>query len=78
MYARSYPAFIASKGLSLFLNSSLILEKIKTFASTAIPIVKTIPAMPGNVKVADKIDIIALIKTIFNATAILAMTPKTL
>ena len=36
-------------------NSSLILSKIKTFASTAIPTVKIIPAIPGNVNVASKI-----------------------
>ena len=34
--------------------SSLILSKIRTFASTAIPTVKAIPAIPGNVKVASK------------------------
>ena len=33
-------------------NSSFILSKIKTFASTAIPTVRIIPAIPGNVKVA--------------------------
>ena len=33
-------------------NSSLILSNIKTFASTAIPIVKTMPAIPGKVNVA--------------------------
>ena len=36
-------------------NSSLILSNINTFASTAIPTVKIIPAMPGNVKVASRI-----------------------
>ena len=36
------------------LSSSLILSKIKTFASTAIPTVKIIPAIPGRVKVASK------------------------
>ena len=35
-----------------FFNSSLILSKIRTFASTAIPTVKIIPAIPGNVRVA--------------------------
>ena len=35
-----------------FFNSSLILSNIKTFASTAIPTVKIIPAIPGNVNVA--------------------------
>ena len=34
-----------------FLSSSLILSKIKTFASTAIPILKINPAIPGNVNV---------------------------
>ena len=38
-----------------FLISSLILSKIKTFASTAIPTVKIIPAIPGKVSVASKI-----------------------
>ena len=37
----------------LFFNSSLILSKINTFASTDIPIVSIIPAIPGRVKVAD-------------------------
>ena len=36
----------------LHLSSSLILSKIRTFASTAIPIVKIIPAIPGKVSVA--------------------------
>ena len=34
------------------LTSSFILSKIKTLASTAIPTVKIIPAIPGNVSVA--------------------------
>ena len=43
------PSRIALCG-SLFFNSSLILENIRTFASTAMPTVKTIPAIPGSVK----------------------------
>ncbi len=39
-----------------FSNSSLILSKIITFASTAIPTVKINPAIPGNVRVASNID----------------------
>ena len=35
-----------------FLNSSLTLSNISTFASTDIPIVRTIPAIPGNVNTA--------------------------
>ena len=34
------------------MDSSLILSKISTFASTAIPTVKIIPAIPGSVNVA--------------------------
>ena len=78
MSARSYPDEIASKGFIFRFNSSLILEKINTFASTAIPMVNTIPAIPGKVKVADKIDIIEAIKIKFNTTAKLARNPNTL
>ena len=39
-----------------FSNSSLILSKIITLASTAIPTVKIKPAIPGNVKVASNMD----------------------
>jgi len=35
-----------------FIISSRILSKIRTLASTAIPTVNTIPAMPDNVRVA--------------------------
>ena len=41
------------KPLALF-NSSLTLSKIKTLASTEIPIVKTIPAIPGRVSTAPR------------------------
>ena len=44
-----------SKAIKLFFSlvvSSYILSKIKTFASTAIPTVKIIPAIPGRVRVA--------------------------
>ena len=76
MNALSYPDVIASKGFTLRFNSSRILEKINTFASTAIPMVRTIPAMPGKVKVADKIDITEAIKTRFNRTAKFAIKPN--
>ena len=46
------PWSIDSKIFFLNESSSLILSKIKTLASTAIPIVKTIPAIPGRVNVA--------------------------
>ena len=49
--ALSNPFFTANIGLLDFVSSSFILSKTTTFASPAIPIVKTIPAIPGNVKV---------------------------
>ena len=57
-------------------NSSLILEKIRTFASTAIPTVKTIPAIPGNVSVAPSNDIIPVIRTRLEASATFAANPN--
>ena len=59
-------------------SSSFILEKIKTLASTAIPTVSTIPAIPGRVKVADKMDMIATKRTILVPSAKLAAIPKIL
>ena len=50
--AFSYPNSIALAGPLFNLISSLMRSKIKTFASTAIPIVNTIPAIPGSVNVA--------------------------
>ena len=47
-----YPLSNAITLFFSFFNSSLILSKIKTLASTAIPTVRIIPAMPGNVNVA--------------------------
>ena len=51
-------------------------SKISTLASTAIPIVKTIPAIPGNVRVAP---IVPYNETIINKLAIseiLAIIPN--
>ena len=56
------------KPLSLY-NSSLTLSKIRTLASTDIPIVKTIPAMPGKVNTAPKPDKNPNINTIFKTKA---------
>ena len=54
----------------------MILEKIKTFASIAIPTVRTIPAIPGKVKDADKMDITATIRTTLEDKAKLAAKPN--
>ena len=60
------------------LISSFILSKIKTFASTAIPTVKIIPAIPGKVKVASNKVKIPTNKNKFKIKAILAIKPKIL
>ena len=51
--ALSYPLEIACFKFAPFLSYSLILSKIRTLASIDIPIVSTIPAIPGNVREAD-------------------------
>ena len=62
------------KPFSLY-NSSLTLSKIKTFASTDIPMVSTIPAIPGRVKTAPKPDRKPNIKTILRTKATSAYKP---
>ena len=74
-----YPSSIEANGVEPFATSSFILSKIKTFASTAIPTVSTMPAIPGNVNVAPGIyDITDTIISIFRISAVLANKPKTL
>ena len=71
-----YPISTEAIGERPDLISSLILSNIKTLASTAIPIVKTIPAIPGNVKVAwIKVKIAYKINKL-NINAIFAKTPN--
>ena len=48
--AFSYPMLIADSKLTPLRSSSLIRSKINTFASIDIPMVNTIPAIPGRVK----------------------------
>ena len=50
------PAFNAVKGVLPFLSSSLILSKMMIFASTAMPMVRIMPAIPGSVSAAPKAD----------------------
>ena len=70
------PSLIAVCG-SLFFSSSRILENIKTLASTAMPTVKTIPAIPGSVKEAPRRDITPVIKMRLIIKEIFAAIPKT-
>ncbi|MNO06040.1 hypothetical protein D3C81_2276500 [compost metagenome] len=57
-------------------SSSRIREKISTLASTAIPMVRTIPAIPGRVSVAPSRDISASSMTMLPARAMVAIRPK--
>ena len=50
------PAFTDDTIFRPRLSSSRIRSKISTLASTAIPIVSTIPAIPGKVSVAPNVD----------------------
>ena len=70
------PSLIAICGSLPACSSSRILEKISTLASTAIPTVRTIPAMPGKVSVAPNKDITPVIRTIFAAKAMFAAKPN--
>ncbi len=75
--AFEYPASILARGLLPDRNSSRIRSKISTLASTAIPTVKTIPAIPGMVSVACNMDNKATINTRLAAKARLATAPNT-
>ena len=71
-----YPASIADIGVRPNKTSSLIRSKISTFASTAMPIVSTIPAIPGRVRVACKADKAPKIMTILKNRAKFAKIPN--
>ena len=69
------PSCIAALGFSVRLISSLMRWKINTFASTAMPMVNTIPAMPGKVNVAPKAPRTDIIKITLKISATAAKTP---
>ena len=73
-----YPLSNAIKLFFSLLSSSLILSNIKTFASTAIPTVKIIPAIPGKVKVASNIVKIPTKRNKFIIKAILVISQNIL
>ena len=76
VFAFLYPL---SKAKILFFSvftSSFILSKIKTLASTAMPTVKIIPAIPGRVKVASNKVKIPTNKNKLIIKATLAIKPK--
>ena len=74
--AREYPASTADIGVRPFRDSSRIRSNMRTFASTAIPIVSTIPAIPGSVSVACSIESTAAIRTMLRISATSAMKPN--
>lgn len=57
-------------------SSSRMRSKIRALASTAMPMVSTIPAIPGKVSVAPMTDRAASSIPMFSASARLAMRPK--
>ena len=69
------PSFIASFCDLPLAISSLIRSKIRTFASTDIPIVNTIPAIPGKVRTAPRPASIPKMNKIFTARATSAKRP---
>ena len=71
----SYPASIAARGDFPARSSSLILSNMTIFQSTAIPIERTSPAMPGSVSVTPNEERNPRIKSILRASAIFATTP---
>tara|TARA_B100000408_G_C10125590_1_gene151963 strand:- start:43 stop:417 length:375 start_codon:yes stop_codon:yes gene_type:complete len=76
--ARLYPDLTADIAFFPKLNSSFILSKIITFESIAIPIVRINPAIPGNVRVAPRIDSRDRIKITFKNNDMFAINPETL
>ena len=76
--ALAYPLSMAAFGDFPSLASSRILSKIRTLASTAMPIVSTIPAIPGSVRVALKAARAPMIIMIFIMRARFAMKPDRL
>ena len=70
-----YEAITASFKVFPERSSSLALSQIMIFASTAVPIVKTIPAIPGKVSTAPKLAKIPNKNNKLTANAILAYQP---
>ena len=73
-----YPAYMLALGELPLSISSRIRSKINTLASTAMPTVKTIPAIHDKVNVALNKESIAIIITMFAINAIFAINPKSL
>ena len=69
------PFWIAIRTLEFRARSSRMRSKINTFASTAIPMVNTMPANPGKVNVASISDIVPMTITRLNSKHTSAIRP---
>jgi len=76
--ALSYPASIADRTVLPSFNSSRMRSKMRTLLSTAIPMPRAIPAMPGSVSVARIATKIPTSMMEFRIRAKSAMTPDSL
>ena len=72
---RENPTEIAVRGGLPVRISSLIRSKMRTFASTPIPIVRMTPAIPGRVRVAAKYAIAPIRMSRFSTRAMTALIP---
>ncbi len=73
--ALSYPWSTARRGVLPRRSSSRMRSKMSTLASTAMPMVRMMPAMPGMVRVACKAAMAAKSRKRFRASARLASMP---
>src|SRR5207245_2787149 len=73
--ARSKPLSIAARGVLPRRSSSRMRSRIRTFASTAMPMVSTMPAMPGSESVKPKAAKVPIRKSRFRSSAASATTP---
>ena len=71
-----YPDWMLACGVFRLRSSSRIRSKMRTFASTAMPTVSTMPAIPGRVRVAWSMDSTATMSTRLAARARFATSPK--
>ena len=74
--AREYPVSTAEIGVRPDRTSSRMRSNTSTLASTAMPMVKTMPAMPGNVSVACRKLSTPRINTMLTTSATSAMKPN--
>ena len=73
--ARSKPLSIAARGVLPRRSSSRMRSRISTLASTAIPMVRTMPAIPGSDSVNPKAANAPTRKRMFRRSAASAITP---